>query len=92
MECVVTRESVLERVRQLPEELLDEADMLLADLTPISDEEWVKMLSDAPVDDEPLSLQEVMALDAEHERRAEKRLDAYCQAGSRQPFAATIQP
>lgn len=73
MEYIVTRESVLERVRQLPEELLEEADMLLADLTPISDEEWLKILNDAPIDDEPLSLKEVMALDAEHERRAERR-------------------
>lgn len=73
MEHVVTRESVMERVRQLPQHLLEEADMLLAELTPISDEEWLKILNEAPIDDEPLSLKEVMALDAEHERRAERR-------------------
>jgi hypothetical protein len=75
MEHVVTRESVLERVRQLPGDLLEEADMLLAELTPISDEEWLKILNEAPFDDEPLSLKEVMSLDAEHARRAERRLE-----------------
>lgn len=73
MERVVTRESVLERVRNLPEDLLEEADLLLAELTPISDEEWLKILSEAPIDDEPLSLGDVIALNREDERRAERR-------------------
>ena len=73
MENVVTRETVLERVRNLPEDLLEEANLLLAELTPISDEEWLKMLHDAPIDDEPLSLKEVIALDRENEFRAERR-------------------
>lgn len=73
MEHSVTRETVLERVRSLPEDLLEEADLLLAELTPISNEEWLRRLNEAPIDDEPLSLKEVIALDKEHERRAERR-------------------
>ena len=64
---------VLERVRKLPEHLLEEADLRLAELTPISDEEWLKILNDAPIDDEPLTLKELISLDAEHERREERR-------------------
>jgi hypothetical protein len=73
MEHVVTRESVIERVRNLPADLLEEADLLLAELTPITDEEWLKILSEAPTDDEPLSLSDVIALNHEHERRAARR-------------------
>ena len=73
MEHSVTREAVMERVRRLPEDLLEQADLLLAELTPISDEEWLRRLNEAPIDDEPLSLKEVIALDKEHERRAERR-------------------
>jgi hypothetical protein len=81
MDNVVTRDSVIERVRKLPAHLLEEADLLLAELTPISDEEWLKILEDAPIDDEPLSLKELISLDRENLRREERR--AAKQAGKR---------
>ena len=34
---------------------LDEAEALLGQLEPLSDEEWSKMLADAPLDDEPVT-------------------------------------
>lgn len=73
MNSAVTRESIMERVRSLPDSVLEAADLLLAELTPLSDEDWMQVLESAPVDDEPLSLKEVRSLDEEHERRSLRR-------------------
>lgn len=36
-------------------DLLDEAEAVLNQLEPLSDDEWSKILDDAPLDDEPLT-------------------------------------
>jgi hypothetical protein len=41
--------------RLLAQDRFDEADALLAQIEPISDEEWLKRLHNAPYDDEPIS-------------------------------------
>jgi len=50
-------------------DLLDAAEMVLDQLEPLSDEEWLKMLAGAPVDDEPLTPEEITLLEAVAERR-----------------------
>ena len=75
MNTAVTRQSVLDRVRALPEDLLEEADLRLAELFPIGDEAWLEVLKSAPGDDEPLTLKELRALDPEKEERVARRKD-----------------
>lgn len=53
-----------ERLKEL--ELYEEAGKVLDLIEPISDEEWLKILHDAPLDDEPLSPKERARLDEVH--------------------------
>lgn len=66
--------------RLLDEDRLEEAEALLDRIEPLSDEEWLKWLNSAPVDDEPLTSKEIERLDAAALRRASD-LSAKLRAG-----------
>lgn len=59
--------------RLLNDDRLDEAEEVLKQFEPISDDAWLKLLREAPVDDEPLTAKERVRLDAAAERRREDR-------------------
>jgi hypothetical protein len=44
-------------------DLLDEAEALLEQLEPLGDEEWRKVLNEAPLDDEPVTASERSGFD-----------------------------
>jgi len=54
-------------------DMLDEAEAILAQIQPLSDDEWRKMHDEAPIDDEPLTERDLAVLRAADERRAERK-------------------
>lgn len=58
--------------RFMAADMLDEAEAVLDLLEPLSDEEWRRMLDEAPLDDEPLTDEDRVAL-AEAAGRRERR-------------------
>jgi hypothetical protein len=59
-----TQEQIREEIdRLLEEDRLEEADALADQLVPISAEEFLKRLNEAPLDDEPVTPEQRAALD-----------------------------
>ena len=70
-----TQAELREDFRRLFEaDQLDEAEAVLDQLEPLSDEEWHKMLDEAPLDDEPLTPKEQARLAAAELRRRRRAL------------------
>jgi hypothetical protein len=59
--------------RFLAADMLDEAEAVLDEIEPASDDEWRRILDEAPLDDEPLSDAERSSLDAAAARRELRR-------------------
>lgn len=68
-----TQEELRAEFRRLFDaDMLDEAEKILEQLEPLSDEQWLKQLHEAPLDDEPLTPRELEAIERAH-LRAERR-------------------
>ena len=52
--------------RFMDADMLDEAEAVLGQLEPLSDEEWQRFLSEAPLDDEPVTSAQRARLDEAH--------------------------
>jgi hypothetical protein len=71
-----TREERLAEFRRLFEaDKLEEAQAVLAQIPPVSFEEFKKTLDEAPLDDEPLTQNELAALARAEERRRDRALN-----------------
>ena len=80
LSSVKTQEELRNELQRLFEaDLLDEAEALLETLEPLSDEDWDKMLAEAPLDDEP-------ATESERSGFAEIRRLLAAEAGQRGDF------
>lgn len=55
--------------RFLDADMLDEAEAVLEQLEPLSDEEWHRWMDEAPLDDEPLTQKDIAVLEAADDRR-----------------------
>jgi hypothetical protein len=79
MRVMKTQEQIREEIdRLLEEDRLEEAEVLAERLIPISTEEFLKRLDEAPLDDEPVTAEQRAALDRAWEiiRRGSPALDA----------------
>jgi hypothetical protein len=79
MRVMKTQEQIREEIdRLLEEDRLEEAEVLAERLIPISAEEFLKRLDEAPLDDEPVTAEQRAALDRAWEiiRRGSPALDA----------------
>ena len=64
MRVMKTQEQIREEIdRLLEEDRLEEAEVLAERLIPISAEEFLKRLDEAPLDDEPVTAEQRAALD-----------------------------
>jgi hypothetical protein len=64
MRVMKTQEQIREEIdRLLEEDRLEEAEVLAERLIPISTEEFLKRLDEAPLDDEPVTAEQRAALD-----------------------------
>jgi hypothetical protein len=59
--------------RFLAADMLDEAEAVLDEIEPASDDEWRRMLDEAPLDDEPVSDTERSSLQAAAARQERRR-------------------
>ena len=70
MRVMKTQEQIREEIdRLLEEDRLEEAEVLAERLIPISTEEFLKRLDEAPLDDEPVTAEQRAALDRPADRR-----------------------
>jgi hypothetical protein len=79
MRVMKTQEQIREEIdRLLEEDRLEEAEVLAERLIPISTEEFLKRLDEAPLDDEPVTAEQRAALDRAWEiiRRGSPALDS----------------
>ena len=79
MRVMKTQGQIREEIdRLLEEDRLEEAEVLAERLIPISTEEFLKRLDEAPLDDEPVTAEQRAALDRAWEiiRRGSPALDA----------------
>lgn len=69
--------------RFMAADMLDEAEAVLDLLEPLSDEEWRRMLDEAPLDDEPLTDKERIAIEAAEARWDDRHADRPVQSRRR---------